>query len=159
MRELFLTPPRPRVDPVIPQNKPVYRVLDEHGFFGPDDTLHPEGSLIVLHDLPNENMEPMNDLAREKFEEMLDGLEESARKVAEANGRHFAGRPRSKEDMIAHASEDARKATAIMGAKLDVSSRIESVTPAPVPEPPLGANSPAKSLASCPYHPPKSPAE
>ena len=134
MRELFLTPPRPRVDPVIPQNKPVYRVLDEHGFFGPDDTLHPMGALVVLYDAPNENMEPMNDLAREALDAVLDSLDESARKVAEENGRFFSGRPRNKEDMIANASEDARKQTAIMGAKLDTSKRIESVEPAVVAE-------------------------
>ena len=140
MRELFLTPPRPRIDPAIPQNKPVYRVLDEHGFFGPDHTLHPEGELIVLYDVPNENMEPMNDLAREAFESMLDGLEESSRKVAEANGRHFAGRPRSKEDMLANSSEDARKNMAIMGAKMDTSDRIEGIGPKAVPE--TGADMP-----------------
>lgn len=133
-RELFLTPPRPRVDPSIPQDKPVFRILDEHGFFGPDDTLHVEGSLIVLHDCPNENMEPMNELARVSMESYLDELEESAKKVAETHGRHFAGRPRSKEDMISNASEDARRKVSIMGAKNDVSSRIESVGPKATPE-------------------------
>lgn len=133
-RELFLTPPRPRVDPAIPQDKPVFRVLDEHGFFGPDDTLHVEGSLIVLHDCPNENMEPMNELARASMEAYLDELEESAKKVAEINGRFFAGRPRSKQDMMANASEDARKNVSIMGVKNDVSNRIESVGPKETPE-------------------------
>ena len=133
-RELFLNPPRPRTDPPIPQNKPVFRILNEKGFFGPDDTLHQMGSLIVLHDTPNEDMEPMNDLAREKMEEYLDSLEESARKVAETNGRHFAGRPRNKEDMMANASEDMRNNTAIMGAKIDVSKRIEDVGAREVPE-------------------------
>lgn len=140
MRELFLQPPRQKIDPPIPQNKPVFRVLDEHGFFGPDDTLHPEGSLIVLHDAPNENMEPMNDLAREAYEAMLDGLEESSRKVAEANGRHFSGRPRSKEEMINNASEDARRNVPILGVNRDATSRIESVTPKPVSD--VGADQP-----------------
>lgn len=133
-RELFLTPPRPRVDPPIPQNKPVFRVLNEKGFFGPDDTLHPMGSLIVLYDFPNEDMEPMNDLAREKMEDYLDSLEESARKVAEINGRFFSGRPRNKEDMLANASEDARRDTVIMGAKMDTSKRIEGIGPQEVPD-------------------------
>jgi hypothetical protein len=140
MRELFLQRPRQKVDPPIPQNKPVFRVLDEHGFFGPDDTLHPEGSLIVLYDAPNENMEPMNDLAREAYEAMLDKLDQSAREVAKANGRHFADRPRSKEDMIAAATEDARRKVPILGANRDMSDRIESVIPKPVSE--VGADQP-----------------
>lgn len=134
MRELFLTPPRAKVDPVIPQDKPVFRILDEHGFFGPNDTLYPEGSIIVLHDCPNENMEPMNQLAQDSMEAYLDMLDESARKVAEVNGRYFSGRARTKEDMMANASEDARKKVAIMGAKVDTSNRIEDIGPKPTPE-------------------------
>lgn len=141
-RELFLNPPRMRMDPQIPQDRPVYKILDEKGFYGPDDTLHPEGSIIVLHDVPNENMEPMNDMARERMEAYLDELEESARKVAEQNGRHFSGRPRSKEEMLNFASEDARRLQSVqnpngvrvMGAKMDVSNRIEPVGPKETPE-------------------------
>ena len=80
-RELFLNPPRQKIDPPIPQDKPVFRILDEHGFFGPDNTLHPEGSIIVLYDCPNENMEPLNDMARQSLSAYLDELDESARKV------------------------------------------------------------------------------
>lgn len=139
-RELFLNPPRPRADPAIPQDKPVFRILDEHGFFGPDNTLHPEGSIIVLYDCPNENMEPMNELARQSMSAYLDELDESAKKVAETNGRHFAGRARSKEEMLDFASQDARNSTAIMGAKLDSSKRIEPAFPSETPQ--MGADQP-----------------
>lgn len=135
MVQLFHTPPKQKSDPRIPEDRPVYRVLSEKGFFGPDDSLHPEGEIIVLWDKPNEDMEPMNDLARDAFEKMIDELEESARMVAEKNGRHYAGRPRTKEEMINNATEDARRVQSIsnpdgvkiMGARKDSRKRIQSV--------------------------------
>ena len=135
MVQLFHTPPKQKADPLIPEDRPVYRILAEKGFFGPDDTLHTEGEIIVLWDKPNEDMEPMNDLARTAYEAMIDELEESASKVAQTNGRFYAGRPRTKEEMIANASEDARRVQSIsnpdgvriMGAKLNSKKRIQAV--------------------------------
>lgn len=125
MVELFQSPPKQQVIPYIPTDRPVYRVLAEKGFFGPDDTLHPEGEIIVLWDDPSEDMEPMNELASAAYDKVLDRLEDSARFVAEKNGRLFSGRPRSKEEMIANATLDARRVSTvgkpegvpIMGAK------------------------------------------
>lgn len=140
MRELFLAPPRPRVDPPIPADKPVFRILTEQGYFGPDDTLHRMGELIVLFDEPNEDMEPMNDMARKSLESHLDKLETSSREVAKFNGRHFAGRARTKDEMLDHATSDSRRVqslsnpggVAIIGAKKDNSLRIQSVGDEPV---------------------------
>ena len=137
MVQLFTAPPVQKRDPAIPQDRPVYRILNEQGFFGPDDTLHPAGELIVLYDTPNEDMEPMNELAQEAFEKYVDTLEESARVVAERNGRYYAGRPRTKDEMIANASEDARRlqtvknpnGVKIMGAKMNSKKRIQKVNP------------------------------
>ena len=141
-RELFLAPPKQRIDPVIPQNKPVYRVLSEQGFFGPDHTLRKMGELIVLFDEPNEDMEPMNDLARAALEKTIEKLVESERAVAHQNGRHFAGRARTKEEVISAATDDARRVQslsnptgkAIMGARQDTSKRIQNVGDADVPD-------------------------
>lgn len=141
-RELYLSPPRQKSDPVIPQDRPVYRILAEKGFFGPDDTLHPEGEVIVLWDTPNEDMEPMNQMATDIFEKYIDTLEESAKLVAESNGRYFSGRSRNKEDLIANASADARRVqiiqngpgTPIMGARKDSDTRIQKVGPQEIPE-------------------------
>ena len=79
----------------------------------------------------------MNELAREAFEKYVDALEESARVVAERNGRYYAGRPRTKDEMIANASEDARRlqtvqnpnGVKIMGAKMNSKKRIQKVNP------------------------------
>lgn len=142
MVQLFQAPPQHRYDPAIPHDKPVYRILSEKGFFGPDDTLHPEGALIVLYDVPNEDMEPMNDIARKAMSDYLDGLEESAKLVASANGRSFLGRPRNKEDMMANASEDARRlqtltggaGVPLMGGRKRGRPRIHRVGEEPVPD-------------------------
>lgn len=141
-RELFVSPPQNSPNISIPQNKPVYRILSEQGFFGPDDTLHQMGKIIVLHDKPNEDMEPMNDMARKIFEEMLDELDHSAKQVAKTNGRHFAGRPRTKEEMMENASEDARriqtiqgsKGVPIMGAKHKGAKRVENIGEPDLPD-------------------------
>lgn len=136
MRELFQSPPKAKIDPVIPQDKPVYRILSEKGFFGPDDTLHPEGSIIVLFDTPNEDMEPMNELAREALSTYLDYLDECDQELAKANGRKFAPRTRgSKEEIMANAHADARRiqslsnpnGVSIMNAKMDSSKRIQTL--------------------------------
>jgi len=135
MVQLFAAPPKKEVLPVIPQDRPVYRILNEQGFFGPDDTLHPEGEILVLWDTPNEDMEPLNELAQINFEKYIDTLEESAKIVADKHGRHFAGRPRSKEEMIENATmaKHAAQTTAnphgvrIMGAKKNSKKRIQAL--------------------------------
>lgn len=141
MRELFLAPPQSKSDPIIPQDKPVYRILSEKGYFGADDTLHPEGEIIVLHDKPNEDMEPMNDMARKEFEKMADELEASDKLVAQSNGRSFLSR-RTKEDLIADASADARRVQTVgkttgvplMGGKKRGRPRIERLGQEEIPE-------------------------
>ena len=149
MVQLFTAPPSVKADPAIPQDRPVYRILNEQGYFGPDDSLYPMGSIIVLFDTPNEDMEPLNDLAREIFGKYIDELEESARKVAEKNGRYFAGRPRTRDEMIAQATEDARRVQTtmnpngvkIMGAKKDTRKRIQQVGSSAMPD--VGADNEA----------------
>ena len=88
-------------------------------------------------------------LAREIFRKYIDELEESARKVAEKNGRYFAGRPRTRDEMIAQATEDARRVQTtmnpngvkIMGAKKDTRKRIQQVGSSAMPD--VGADNEA----------------
>jgi hypothetical protein len=61
---------------IIPQDVPVYQVLDEQGFFDGVE-LHAEGAIIAWPDEPNENMEPLNELAKKAayaYSEKLDAL-------------------------------------------------------------------------------------
>lgn len=99
----------------IPQDRPVYRILNVAGFFGPDDHLYPEGAVIAFQDEPNEDMEPLNQLAKEALENYLNKLDDFARAVAKKNGRQFSGRPRTLDGIIAVASEDARRVSLVKG--------------------------------------------
>ena len=135
MVQLFQSPPKVSVLPDIRQDAPCYRILNEQGFFAPNSKLYQEGELLYLWDQPNEDMEPMNDLARVALEKYIDTLEESARIVAEKNGRAYAGRARSKNEMLEQASQDARRlqttnnknGVRIMGAKLNSKKRVQDV--------------------------------
>ncbi len=75
-------PPRAQAAPVIPQDVPVYRVLDEKGFYA-DDTLYGQGTILMWPDAPNPNLEPMNGMAEEIMIEYLKGLDDEGRKVAQ----------------------------------------------------------------------------
>lgn len=99
----------------IPQDRPVYRILNVAGFFGPDSHLYKEGEVIAFQDEPNEDMEPMNQMAKDAIEKYLNKLDELARSVAKKNGRQFAGRPRSLDGVIAVASEDMRRVSLVQG--------------------------------------------
>lgn len=99
----------------IPEDRPVYRVLNVAGFFGPDSHLYPEGKIIAFMDEPNEEFEPMNKLARDAMEKYLNKLDKLGEAVAKKNGRQFAGRPRSLDGVIAVASEDMRRVSLVQG--------------------------------------------
>lgn len=93
----------------IPQDRPVYRVLNQHGFFGPDDHLYKEGELIYLDSEPNEELEPLNDKADKAQAEFFDKLDNLARKAAEKAGREYNGRAKGLEEAITNAHADARR--------------------------------------------------
>lgn len=86
-----------------------YRVLAEKGFFGPDCHLYKEGDALVFDGEPNEEMEPLNDLARERIEALYQRLDDKAREVAKANGRAFTERPRDIEGALEIATIDAKR--------------------------------------------------
>jgi hypothetical protein len=98
----------------IPQDRPAYRIL-EGSFFGPDDHLYKEGECIVFDDEPNEQMEPLNDLAREAMNTYLTKLDKLAQAVAEKNGRSFASRRPTLEESMANAHQEARRVELISG--------------------------------------------
>lgn len=100
---------------IIPQDKPVYRVLSQAGFFGPDDHLYAEGDIVVFMDEPNDEFEPLNDLARKAQNTYFDKLDDLARAAAEKAGRAYAGRPRSLDEAISIASQDARRVQLVKG--------------------------------------------
>ena len=99
------------------ETRPAYRILSVAGFFGPDDVLHKEGEEIYYDGEPNEEMEPLNDAAKERMEQYLNRLDDLAREVAEKTGKMFSARPRNLDGGLAMATAVARSEVAIMGAK------------------------------------------
>lgn len=94
------TPHMQRSAIYIPQDRPVYRVEDPRGFFGPDDILHPQGSVIYFDDEPAFHMHPLNDLATARKLELLKKLDEHGRQVAAMTGKAY--------NSLADALENAR---------------------------------------------------
>lgn len=93
----------------ISETIPTYRQLDPNGFFCSDGYLLAEGEAFEFDGTPNENMEPLNEAGRKKLTQYLKALDDAARAYAEKHGRHFLGRPKSLDIMVAEATADARR--------------------------------------------------
>ena len=106
---------------IIDQTRPAYRILTPapKGFFGPDDNLYREGECIYFDGEPNEEMEPLNELAYKNMEKFLDKLDTLARAVAEKLGRPYVGRPRSLDGAYELASAVQKADLPVMGVKKD----------------------------------------
>jgi len=109
-----------------------YRVLATTGFFADDDTLYDEGSEIWFDGEPNEEMEPLNEVARVRLIEYLEKLDRFGREAAEKAGRPYAGRPRTLDGALAVATAIQKQEMVAMGAKKS-SSSVEKVEENEVP--------------------------
>lgn len=89
---------------MFPQDKPVYQLLAP--CFLDDDTYHHEGEQIIYPGTPNENMAPLNDLARQRMAAYQAELDDKAREKAEMMGRVFNGRPAGWQDQVAQVRAD-----------------------------------------------------
>lgn len=132
-------------------NRPAYRILAQAGFYGPDDHLYTEGSEVYYDGEPNEEMEPLNEIARLNLIKHIEKLEKQARTIAEKLGRPFTGRPRNLDGGLTLATELQRAGVSIMGVRKEVDT-IEKVTKEETPETgikrgrgrPVGAKTKAK---------------
>lgn len=93
----------------IREDRAAYRVLAVSGFYGPDDHLYAEGSVIYYDDEPNLEFEPMNSRAREHMDIYINKLDNAGRAAAEKAGRPYLGLPKSLDDAIQNATADARR--------------------------------------------------
>lgn len=124
------------------QEMPTYRILSVTGFFGPDSHLYREGEEIYYADEPNEDMEPLNEPARQAMEKFFDKLEDAAKKIAAKAGVEYTGRPRTLEAAVELSTLAARRASTVngdggislMGDKQDRSGQIGRVDATPTPE-------------------------
>lgn len=109
-----------------------YRILAPNGFFGPDDHLYivgPDGSYpeIYFDGTPNEEMEPLNDLARSRLTAELERLDSLGRQAAEKAGKSYAGRPRDLDGAVQIATLVAREDMRIQGVQKADSKAIETI--------------------------------
>lgn len=72
------------------QELPRYMLLKE--FFAEDDTLYPEGTVITYTATPNEYMQPLNEVARDRMNEFQATLDAHAQLAAQKAGKAFTGR-------------------------------------------------------------------
>jgi len=106
----------------ISNDRPAYRILAVHGFFGPDDHLYQLGEEIYYDEEPNEEMEPLNEPARQKLSDYLNKLDNMAKVAAEKSNKAFVGRPRTLDGAVVFATEMQRDKITVMSAKKEVSS-------------------------------------
>ena len=118
-----------KIDP----NRPAYRILSVSGFFGPDDHLYEENSEVYFDGEPNEEMEPLNELARLAIIRHIEKLEKQARIIAEKLGKPFAGRPRNLDGGLTLATELQRSGISVMGVKKDT-DEIKKIVKEETPE-------------------------
>lgn len=93
----------------ISESIPTYRQLDPNGFFCPEGFLIGEGEAFEFDGEPNEQMEALNDCARDKLLGMFKRLDAAAEAVAQKNGRTYGGRARDLDVLVAEATADARR--------------------------------------------------
>ena len=110
----------------VSNERAAYRVLNPMGFFV-DDTLYtvdPKGDPAELYydGEPNEGLEPINDLAKQRMNDFLEKLDNLARAAAEKTGRYYAGRPKTLDGAYEIVTEIQRQKMAVMGAKRETSS-------------------------------------
>lgn len=93
---------------------PLYRLLAP--CYLEDDTLHGEGEEIIYLGIPNEEMEPLNDPAREASTAYLEHLDDAARAVSAARNMPFMGRAALLDQAIEHAQKELQKQPMVLPA-------------------------------------------
>ena len=116
MPDLFLSPPsaRNQGQKVLDSDKPAYRVLAERGFYA-GDHLFQAGDLVYFFEEPNEELEPLNELAKQAMMVYLRKLDDCAREVAEKNGKRFVSRVKDMDAALNEIREESRKVSLVNG--------------------------------------------
>lgn len=113
--------------------RPAYRILSAHGFFADNDSLYTEGSTIYWEDEPNEEMEPLNEAAKQQMTVYLDKLDSLAKEAAAKRGVAFTGRPRTLDQALSLARQNEELKFKVRGAEKD-SFKVDDYEPADIPE-------------------------
>lgn len=112
---------------VIRNDRAAYRILDVNGFYGDDDNLYKQDEVIYWDGEPNEEMEPMNEMARVRLVAYLEKLDNLGRLAAEKAGKPFVSRPRTLDGAIEIATSLERSNMPVMGGRKDEARTIQRV--------------------------------
>lgn len=107
---------------VEPAERAAYRILSTAGFFSDNDTLYEEGAEIYFDGEPSVEMEPLNQLARQRYTEMLEKLDDLGRKTAEKLGRPWTGYRRDLSGALEIATAVQKAEMAVMNAKKEATT-------------------------------------
>ena len=112
--QLYNTPPRQSFMPVvIPDDSPVYRIKE--GKFFADDELYEPGSVIIWHEEPNLEMEPLNEMARDNMRAYIEKLDTHGRAAAQAAGKAYVSLASAFENAHALAKQEGRRVELLNG--------------------------------------------
>ena len=109
--QLFTQPQTNNQITIIPQDVPVYRVRAEK--FYADDRLFEPGKIIVWHEQPSKALEPLNEKATEAMTSYLKKLDDSARAVAEKNGKGYVSELETFMNSMNLAKEEGRRVSVL----------------------------------------------
>lgn len=98
--QLSPIPPQQRAPIVISEDRPAYRITSQAGFFGPDDTLYPEGAMIYWDKEPSVEMEPLNSKARTNYKKLTEKLNKLGAQAAAKLGKGYSGYQSAHENAI-----------------------------------------------------------
>jgi hypothetical protein len=108
-------PPQAAAPIVISDERPAYRITSQAGFFGPDDTLYPEGTMMYWDEQPSLEMQPLNRLAREAKKKYLESLDDLGKIAAEKLGKGYTGYTNAHENAIEIERLNAKQVQVIGG--------------------------------------------
>lgn len=105
-------PPKMYGAPIIPQDRPVYRILKPCFL---DDVMYFEGDIVAWAEEPNKEMEPLNDLAKEATNAFFDDREELAKAASAKKGVRYIPLRRPVEEERELNTMESRRVELIRG--------------------------------------------
>lgn len=137
-------PPKMYSAPVIPQDRPCYRILEGKGVFL-DDVMFFPGDIVTWTEEPNKEMEPLNDLAKEATNKFFDDREELARAFSASKGNRYIPLRRPIEEEREMNTAEARRVELVkgdggipvMGARKRGRPKVEKLDVSPIEQRPI----------------------
>lgn len=105
-------PPKTYAEPSVPQHVPCYRILKPCFL---DDIMFFEGQVVTWSEEPNEEMEPLNDLARDATNTFFDKIEALGRAASAAKGTAYVSMRRPIEEGRERNTADSRRVELVKG--------------------------------------------